>query len=175
MCIDYQIIFTCFTVAVICLFNFISNFSSPLCHSTPSSPSFLLSPAGYFSCLWSVTFTTLFSFTAPYYSSMLPPLCTLYLCPSFPIIQSLSFSHSVCFLKVFYVNLLTNLYLLFSSSPLNLITPLSVCSFSVFLYLMFYLHAPFSASSRPKCPSNSRCMRLPGGDSSFHDNSRLRG
>ena len=46
----------------------------------------------------------------------------------------------------------------------------------LFLWIScFYLHTPFSASSRPKCPSNSRCMRLPGGDSSFHDNSRLRG
>ena len=125
--------------------------------------------------LITVTFIWLFSLTVPCYSSMLPPLCTPYLYPSFP---SFSYCPSLVlsfFLKVFYVILLTNLYLLFSFSPLNPITPLSLCSFSVFLYVMFYLHAPFSASSRPKCPSNSKCMRLPGGDSSFHDNSRLRG
>lgn len=40
---------------------------------------------------------------------------------------------------------------------------------------LLYLHTPLSASSKPNCPSNSRCIRVPGDDSSFQDSCRLRG
>lgn len=69
------------------------------------------------------------------------------------------------------------------SHSASLISAIFTCLF-LFLFVhrspsppasLLYLHIPLSASSKPKCPSNSRCMRIPGGDSSFHDNTRLRG
>lgn len=146
MWLQYQIIHTCCYCSDSRLLH--NTLSCPPCHTSPSVY-LLLGFLNHSSFIWC------FSFTAAQKWSVFFLLFVHCLNPCFRY-STFSTTLVFFFLNGFHVALLTSLD-------------------RVLYCVKFYLHIPFSASSSPKCPSNSRCMRLPGGDSSFHDNSRLRG